>query len=707
MSRGSSPSSQVGLFSTQISEQIVRLRALTRNQDGPSEAHQVDLRRAVMATRLLAGSARILRLESLQRFLDELLEWLQTVERSGRALSTTQALILDSVVEIEESLMLHIDESEAELGADLGPFQSQIDDLLTLIRHNTEKSTPDEEADEANDLSVQQLEASTGGGASAAAAPNGPEALEFAARWYEEALGAAADDEERTAALLTRLEGPLERLIALRAEALDRARAERESDPGPLAEGLDPLDDPDADPLLGPAVVRLREASDALGVTPHVHAFGGAAVVAAGLHRPVSTILVHLVDDIVASLRAGRDEDDRSPVGVTFVVRADEGRALVTVADDAPRVQGSPVLGDADDLALFGGLRRARHLLEQSQGLIRVETGEDSRERFVLSVPLDLDRPSYAVLTLESAQVAVPSALVDEVIEAGGLLYDTDESGESVEVDGRAVPLADLAQFVGDLVPAAGPSSHIAVIGSVEKRMGLPCEAERTVVRAESLLDAPSGWEPVAYGALDVEGTVLPVLDVKRLLALRFRLAGDPEFSGAMMDPLVDSYVPADEDDLRDLEPAPAAAPERAAEPATAPAAEPAVDRGSSTPASRPRRLEKVLLVNQSEFRRRDLGRTLEQLGLQVTVSEDLPTAAQRIDDEGVDLLVTDLRLGQEGGESFHTLRAKHPELRILLTSSVAAQYAGELADKTGAHSCWLDPYRSSDLRDLLGRLQD
>ena len=144
MTRGTS-SSQVGLFSTQISEQIVRLRALSRNPDGPSEAHQVDLRRAIMATRLLAGSARIMQLDVLQQFLEELLEWLQRMEQATQPLNTTQALILESVVELEESLMIHLDEVEQETGADLSPFQSQVDDLLTLIRHNSDKiDGPDE-----------------------------------------------------------------------------------------------------------------------------------------------------------------------------------------------------------------------------------------------------------------------------------------------------------------------------------------------------------------------------------------------------------------------------------------------------------------------------------------------------------------------------------------------------------------------------------
>ena len=104
-------SSQVGLFAAQISEQIQRLRPLAGPQGGPGEMQQVDLRRAVMATRLLGGSARILNLEALHVFLDELLDWLQRIEQSRNELTTSQTLILESVIELEDAIFQDLDRS--------------------------------------------------------------------------------------------------------------------------------------------------------------------------------------------------------------------------------------------------------------------------------------------------------------------------------------------------------------------------------------------------------------------------------------------------------------------------------------------------------------------------------------------------------------------------------------------------------------------
>jgi len=681
MTRGTS-SSQVGLFSTQISEQIIRLRALSRGQDGPSEAHQVDLRRAVMATRLLAGSARIMRLDVLQAFLEELLEWLQHMEQSKHPLNTTQALILESVVELEESLMLHLDEVEQETGADLSPFQSQVDDLLTLIRHNTDKI---------EGLSVESLAADAVEEPDDAADEGaGPEGLDSIAAWFEQAIeGAATHDELEELGIL--LVPGLDRLKSLHVKLQARIDATLPGiDPGPIAEGLSSVDDPRHDPVFGDAASVLLERGREIGANVHVDAFGDTDVIAEGLQPRVREILKHLASDVAATLEPRENEGDPSAFRVSFTMRAEDGRALIQVVDDGPQVHGSPLLGDPDHLSMLGGLRRARKLLEQTQGLIRVAS-EDDDARFVLSVPLDTGLSRYRILTLEDGRVAIPAALVDAVIDAGGLLYETDESGESVERGGRSVPLADLALFIDEIVPARGPSPRIAIVGSVEKRVGLGCEDEGSVLETDGLSDAPAGWGPVAYGAIDLDGEDVPVIDVKRLLALRFRLGEQLEISGSPMDPHVDSFVPAEVEvptlpDEVEFEPESSQDPE---EPES----------------SRPRTFERALLVNQSEFRRRDLARTLEGLGLEVEVTEDLADASLAIEKGEVDLLVTDLRLGQEGGESFHTLREKHPRLTIVLTSSVAQQYASELAEKTGAHRCWLDPYRKSDLDAVLREL--
>ena len=136
-------SSQVGLFSAQVSEQMQRLRPLVGAPVGPGEAQQVDLRRAVMATRLLAGSARILNLEVLHGFLDELLDWLQRIEQTARPLTSTQVLVLESVIEVEDAILSHLEEI-GENDLELNSFATRIEDLTGLISHNCASMDPRE-----------------------------------------------------------------------------------------------------------------------------------------------------------------------------------------------------------------------------------------------------------------------------------------------------------------------------------------------------------------------------------------------------------------------------------------------------------------------------------------------------------------------------------------------------------------------------------
>jgi CheY-like chemotaxis protein len=222
------------------------------------------------------------------------------------------------------------------------------------------------------------------------------------------------------------------------------------------------------------------------------------------------------------------------------------------------------------------------------------------------------------------------------------------------------------------------------VTGAVEKRMGMSCEKPPVIVRTSSLADPPAGWEHVSYGSILVEGDIVPVLDVRRLLEARFRTLADVgDGPGSIQDHAVDAWEPARDPVSQRVAPL----------------------SGMVAPVSLPTAM-RALLVNQSEFRRKDLRRTLESLGMEVQVCEDLSAAADRIRLGGFDLLVTDLRLGNEQSVGFDVLRRTSPGLQVVLTSSVAREYAGDLAERTGADRCWLDPYRASDLGIMLEALR-
>ncbi len=652
-------SSQVGLFSAQISEQIQRLRPLVAPTGGPGEAQQVDLRRAVMATRLLAGSARIVSLGSLHVFLDELLDWLHCIEQAGVPPKSSQVLILESVIDLEESILQQL-ERAGEGKLQLDALSTQIEDLTGLIRRNCKSMDPRDTSGPTGSLDPASI-------------PVARDPIEELRVGVHE----ASTPEER-AALLARIEGMIEELAALANRLHGEASNEPDAEWDYAVEGIPALDDPAGDPVVGPAVARLIKATRNMGCRLEVQAYGSAVTLMQPLRGPVSEILSALVQDI-ATAAAG--EPDMVTLKVVFEIREDQGRVRVLVADNGPR-SGSGVL-DADDLSRLFGLRRARNLLEQVGGLIRMEPRENPALRFEAYVPLDPARPGYIVLALESGQVAVPAALYERTVRAGNLLYETDEGGESVQLHGRSVPIAELGEYVPDVLPGNGASPFLVVTGVVEKRLGMACEKPPVIVRTSSLGDAPKGWEHVAYGSILLEGDLIPVLDVRRLLDVRFRSHPETGLPGSLPELSVDAWEAAQDPVSQRVSPL----------------------SGMIAPVSSPT-VMRTVLVNQSEFRRRELLRTLESLGMEVEVCEDLNGARERLTAGDIDLLVTDLRLGQDAGASFPELRKVCPGIQIVLTSSVAREYAVDLAERTGADRCWLDPYRASDLGVMLEALR-
>jgi chemotaxis protein histidine kinase CheA len=653
-------SSQVGLFAAQISEQIQRLRPLAAPQGGPGEMQQVDLRRAIMATRMLGGSARILGLEALHVFLDELLDWLQRIEQARSGLTTSQGLILESVIELEDSLFQRFEHAEKGV-PELGEFFTQIDDLTGLIRRDAASMDPRERKPGSKPLR--------------AAVPEGPLAR-------LRAKVEAATSPEEHAQVLAEIEKLIEDLSTLAKTLHQRLSEPTDAEVWDYpVEGLAPHQDPAGDPVVGPAVARLRNATTELGCTLEVVAYGSASTLMQPLRGPVSEILSALVQDVAA---AAATEPDLTRLKVVFEMREDQGRVRIHVADNGPRSGNGNTVSDTDHLSMLMGLRRARNVLDQVGGLIRVEPRENPAVRFEVVVPLDPARPGYIVLPIEGSQVAVPAALYERTVRAGGLLYETDEGGESVQLHGRSVPVVELGDYVPEIVPSRGSSPFLVVTGAVEKRMGMTCEKPPVIVRTSSLGDPPRGWEHVAYGSILVEGDVVPVLDVRRLLEVRFRtLANVGDVPGTVQDPAVDAWEPTRDPVSQRVAPL----------------------SGMIAPVSLPT-VMRALLVNQSQFRRRELRRTLESLGMDVEVCEDLPAARDLLQRNDFDLLVTDLRLGTDHTVSFPELKKVRPGLQVVLTSSVAREYADDLAARTGADRCWLDPYRASDLGVMLEALR-
>lgn len=768
MSKRSSQSSQVGLFSEQISEQIGRLRVLAGGE--AERAGVVATKRAVMATRLLAGSARILHVQILPDFLNELLAWLQRIEATGRPSTPSQAMILEGVIAFEEELMRHLEKHSGD-DLDLSIFEEEMDELRGLIRENSKRLAsgaeppmpqaqelapeperverpqfddappfvpspkpdpvpPEEELlqpepfpleEEApapievesppepvfEEEEVPPPEAVVEPGAPAVTEPPAEESVAKALETIADFLGAL--DTENADRLrsdhefvrqLQRLQGATEDMLphdlaagAAHEAPLDREQATEHTAP------IHPIPEPEA--LLpsseDPLAHSLEETLHVLvqrfpgRLEAKVDGVGGELV--PGLRERAEKILQQLLEDAFEILLQMFHEDDAPEVARLEVKLERRDRRLrLSVRDNGPSLGDSPALEHADPLGLYRGLRRARGTIEELRGLINVEPGDRPGTRFVLSLPLDATRPLVRVIDLMRAKAALPGLLTEEYLSTEGLLFHRDTDGEHFMLHGQPVPLVDLANYVPGLNPLAEDAPGIAIVGSVEKRIGIYCYGLGPGEENPHFEEAVDGWQIVSAKAVEVEGRKIPLLSVARLLELRMQMPTMDE-AGSVQDPMLDAYVPSDDEVTVAI--LPVELPEQ-------PVSEP-VPVPTELPSGK--MSWEALLVNQSEFRRRELARILEERGYQVTVVEDLGAGLDYLEQHLVHLVVTDLRLGDKGAKGLTEFRTEHPELPVVLTSSVAREYAEELARRTGVSACWLEPYHATDLdRILSGR---
>jgi chemotaxis protein histidine kinase CheA len=662
--------SQVGLFSAQISEQLVRLRALQAEDDRPASTPQNSMRRAVMATRLLSGSSRILHFDEMQSFLDGLLQWLQALEKAGGPLRTTETLLLESVIDLEENLMRHLDRDDA---GGLQGFAAEIEDLRQMLARSLE-NLPESSAVEAPRPQPQALAGPGEPSESPSPLPSrdatkylGGDAEE-ATEMLEAAVARLREVMRRETAaatfevLRTDLAESLSTLREIEEELEQRSQAQR-APATPRDPQLGPtVRNPEEDPIYAPSLAMLQEAADQAGVPLVFRPHGGARALDPSVHELVRSVLEALLADVADEIAGSNCQ---RPVAVTVGLRSEQGRLLGIVRDDVSDQTLSPAQFDADHVAMLPGLRRARALLMRNDGLL--EAGSQARYRFTL--PLSTEHRRYAVLTRGDERFAIAASLVDDILAEAAV--DVDEDGrETLTLPQRNLPLVDLSEAAPEASYQSEPGEHVVIFGSVEKRLGVRCDGSVEIHAAPDLGEVLPGWEDIAHASLDLDGESVPVLDVRALLRQRFQIHPSPRVRHRpSADESIDSFVPVP---------------------------------------SRPRRRTlRALLVNQSEFRRRELMRTLQHQGLSAQATHSLAAAREILASDRIDVLISDLRLGDEGQVSFARLREENPELKIVLTTSVAESYADEVASKSQAHACWRDPFRGSDLASLLAELCD
>ena len=114
-----------------------------------------------------------------------------------------------------------------------------------------------------------------------------------------------------------------------------------------------------------------------------------------------------------------------------------------------------------------------------------------------------------------------------------------------------------------------------------------------------------------------------------------------------------------------------------------------------------------LLVIDDEPVIRQMARRILEGDGHHVIEAEDGAIGFARLEENSVDLVLTDIVMpNKEGVETIQDIRRFHPEVKVIaMSGSGAHQLYLDTATKLGAHATLNKPFLPDDLREIVGQV--
>jgi two-component system, chemotaxis family, sensor kinase CheA len=214
-----------------------------------------------------------------------------------------------------------------------------------------------------------------------------------------------------------------------------------------------------------------------------------------GLHEP----LVHLLRNSIAHGIEAPEDRQRAgkPVCGRLVLRAEQrGRTVeVTVADDGrgvshetlaqARAAGSltevltrPGFSTADALSAISGrgvgLDAVKEKVESFAGSLEVRSEPGAGTEVILRLPLALALIEVLLVERAGKVYGFPLAAVEEALSLGEAMSLAGQP--ALELRGRSIPLADVAELMGDAAEAPSPGAPVVVLAASGARIAATCD---------------------------------------------------------------------------------------------------------------------------------------------------------------------------------------------------------------------------------------
>ncbi|MFC1707198.1 response regulator [Planctomycetota bacterium] len=113
----------------------------------------------------------------------------------------------------------------------------------------------------------------------------------------------------------------------------------------------------------------------------------------------------------------------------------------------------------------------------------------------------------------------------------------------------------------------------------------------------------------------------------------------------------------------------------------------------------------KVMIVDDEEIVCRRLRSALEKSDYQCETFVDGKSALARLEEQAFDIVVTDVRLGQDNGiELFETVNERWPRAKVIIMTGYATMEVAREALLKGAFDFIAKPFKPNDLREAIAR---
>jgi two-component system, chemotaxis family, sensor kinase CheA len=423
----------------------------------------------------------------------------------------------------------------------------------------------------------------------------------------------------------------------------------------------------------------VRDLAAAEGKDVELAVRGGDTELDRGILEGLADPLVHLFRNSIAHGIESPDERERAgkPRTGKLELRAEQrGRLVeVTVADDGRGIPAETLARAGDPAALAGllaepgystaagvselagrgaGLDAVKSHVETFGGTLEVRSEPGRGTEVVLLLPLALALVEVLLVERAGNLYGLPLGSVDEAVSVGETLSLAGRA--AVDVHGQSLPLADLAQLLGDAAEPLREGAPAIVVNA---------GGRRTAVGCDSLL----GKQEVVVKSL---GTLLAPLTAY----LGAAILGDERIA-LLVDPA-------------NLAGTPAAAPS----PAVPPEAELAAPR---------------VLVVEDSYTVRELQRSiLEAAGYSVDTARNGKEAIERLTgEERFSLVMSDVEMPEmDGIELTESIRAmpSRESLPVVIVTSRAAEEDRRRGIEAGADAYMVK--REFDQRELLGTIE-